>query len=347
MVDRLRTSGCQHGVAVAAGLAEADANMMALGDEGCLKRLVGYQVRDAQLLAVLGEAETETGHSKQQWIDFMEKPSSSAQLRGLLSEQEERQTQNLTELREALASSAFFHKTVATLQSDSDPAARSCSVCLEEALPLKHMAITPCAHTFCIQCLRKCVACSGHCSICRQSLVARDVVPVAVEVGRALASQSQARCPKHGSKISLLVDKLKDLRAMDSHAKVILFVQFDDLIDKVSSALSEFGIPNARLRGSVANRGKILDDWQNNHSSSTFVLLLSLGENASGTNLTAASHVVFLQPMLTSSIDKAKQYELQAIGRARRQGQKRSVVQVWRFVTSSTVEEVLHNRHNN
>merc|ERR1712066_560462 len=62
-------------------------------------------------------------------------------------------------------------------------------------------------------------------------------------------------------------------------------------------------------------------------------------------NLTAASDVVFLHPMLAPSAQQAIAYELQAIGRARRHGQQRDVVHVWRFVSADTVEQGITERH--
>merc|ERR1712242_108205 len=119
----------------------------------------------------------------------------------------------------------------------------------------------------------------------------------------------------------------------DASAKVILFVQFEDLKRKVATALTEFGVPAVQLQGSVSQRSVVIREWQNNPSSETFVLLLSLTQSASGTNLTAASHVVFLHPMLAPTVERAVAYEQQAIGRARRHGQRKDVVHVWRFVT--------------
>merc|ERR1712113_732011 len=76
-----------------------------------------------------------------------------------------------------------------------------------------------------------------------------------------------------------------------------------------------------------------------------FVLLLSLSESASGTNLTAGSHVVFLHPMLASTPERAVAQELQAIGRARRHGQLRDTLHVWRFVTDGTLEQEITKHH--
>jgi SNF2 family DNA or RNA helicase len=150
---------------------------------------------------------------------------------------------------------------------------------------------------------------------------------------------------KHGTKLAAVVRKLQELGAEDTTTKVILFVQFDDLKRKVAVALADFGIPAVQLHGSVAQRSNIINDWQNNPNSQAFVLLLSLAQSASGANLTAAGHVVFLHPMLAPSAETAIGYELQAIGRARRHGQKRNTVHVHRFVTVNTIEQSITERH--
>merc|ERR1712183_248250 len=131
----------------------------------------------------------------------------------------------------------------------------------------------------------------------------------------------------------------------DATAKIILFVQFDDLKLKVANALDELGIPCVRLHGSASQRSKTVREWQEDETSQSFVLLLSLAQSASGTNLPAANHVVFLHPMLSPTAEQAAEYELQAIGRARRFGQRRDIVHVWRFVTADTIEQGMTERH--
>merc|ERR1712139_757702 len=81
-----------------------------------------------------------------------------------------------------------------------------------------------------------------------------------------------------------------------------------------------------------------LQDFQSDATIS--MLLLSLEHSASGTNLTVASHVFLMHPMLGSSQEEVSSYEAQAIGRVVRLGQMRPV-HVWRFITSQTVEEEL------
>mmetsp|Transcript_1390 Transcript_1390/g.3033 ORF Transcript_1390/g.3033 Transcript_1390/m.3033 type:complete len:338 (+) Transcript_1390:827-1840(+) len=148
-----------------------------------------------------------------------------------------------------------------------------------------------------------------------------------------------------GTKLAAVMRKLLQIRAEDPTGKVILFVQFDDLKLKVAAALRAFKLPVLTLQGTVAQRTNTIYDWQHNPSSSSFVLLLSLAQSASGTNLTAANHVVFLHPMLASSAAQASSFEKQAIGRARRHGQLRETVHVWRFVTLDTVEQQMSQQH--
>jgi SNF2 family DNA or RNA helicase len=332
--------------------------------------LDGHRPNHEELAGLLGPSDHNRG-CLEQWAAFaVDHRLGVTDLERYLFCQGQEQAQNLKELFDAKASADFFQRTVATLTQDGGSnEARSCSVCMEDDLPLDKLAITHCAHTFCMDCLRATVEKFSSCSICRRQLSNADVRPLAAEIqGHALevnssgsfassSSSSTAPAPtqsiseaplqyhKYGSKLAVLVQKLRELRALDPAAKVILFAQFDDLKRKVLTALSEFGIPCASLQGSVGQRASIIRDWQHNPMSQTFVLLLSLAQSASGTNLTAASHVVFLHPMLASSAEKAVGYEMQAIGRARRHGQQRGVVHVWRFVTFGTLEQVITEQH--
>merc|ERR1719247_3831962 len=75
------------------------------------------------------------------------------------------------------------------------------------------------------------------------------------------------------------------------------------------------------------------------------ILLLSLEHSASGTNFTAANHVVLFHPMLADSTEAGTAFEMQAIGRALRFGQQRTV-EIWRFVTADTAEQQITEQHS-
>ncbi len=75
------------------------------------------------------------------------------------------------------------------------------------------------------------------------------------------------------------------------------------------------------------------------------VLLLSLSNAASGSNLTQATHVILVDP-LAGSREHAQAYEAQAIGRAHRQGTLRNQkLKVVRLIVRDTPEETLFLRN--
>jgi SNF2 family DNA or RNA helicase len=71
--------------------------------------------------------------------------------------------------------------------------------------------------------------------------------------------------------------------------------------------------------------------------------MLSLEKSASGLNLIEANHVVLLDPM-DGTVEEARAVEVQALGRAHRQGQDQKVTLV-RLVIKNSAEEELYLRN--
>jgi len=258
----------------------------------------------------------------------------------------------LSELRDATAGDLLLRRLLSAVRQGDDEA-RGCSICLETSLPVNSLAITPCAHIFCYSCL-KLLADNDQlhfCSFCRQPLAMANIRRLAEEVVEDAQpdvdnlDENDEKFSRYGTKVAAIAKKVRELRAADATTKVILFVQFDDLKSKVACALTSMDVPNLELKGSTLERAAILRDWQDNVTSDKFVLILSLAESASGASLTAAGHVVFLHPMLAATQARAVLQERQAIGRARRFGQRRHEVHVWRFVTAETIEQTITQTH--
>lgn len=213
-----------------------------------------------------------------------------------------------------------------------------CSVCLNDQLPLKDWRmINRCGHVACEQCLMDLLkqGDSARCPECRHAFRKADIKSL------KQAEAGQASSEQFGSKLSMLAAELKKLREEDRGAQVVVFAQWDDLKRKAAAALVRLGLPVMTIQGNPSQRGKLLSDWSQSAPGSSFVLLLSLKDSAEGKNLQMASHVVFLHPMLAGTCEEALSHEKQAIGRVRRQGQRRSHVHVWRFVTVDTIEVAL------
>jgi SNF2 family DNA or RNA helicase len=145
---------------------------------------------------------------------------------------------------------------------------------------------------------------------------------------------------KHwSSKVCKMLETLEGIHASSPGAKVIVFSQWDSLRGHVSQALCDRNVKHLILDGSIFDRSRTLEQFRLDPTVS--LLLLSLEDSASGTNLTVASHVFLLHPMLAHSQAKAASFEAQAVGRVRRLGQSEPV-HVWRFITAGTVEEELY-----
>jgi len=239
----------------------------------------------------------------------------------------------------AIRASRFFEAALAARGS-----AQECGICLEQPQD----AVLPCAHGGCFECLtRIAVASAPKCPYCRMDIRPKDVLRVA---GTQAGSNENDRAAsqkfaKYGSKIQRLVEHLHTIWMEDKDARVIIFVQWEDLKQKLAHALTEFGIRHLVLQGSLWARRAALSDFRAPLSvGHPRALLLSLEASASGTNLTEANHVVLLHPMHASDRKTAVSFEMQAIGRVARPGQTKHV-RVWRLVTAHTLEAELTERH--
>lgn len=252
----------------------------------------------------------------------------------------------------------FWDKQLQSVGSLASAEDRACSICLEDNCSLDSLCILPCAHIFHASCVRAVLGVSANCPQCRQPVRARnisslklelrpeeeamDAVPTDPEI--LLTPEQRA----HGSKLCAVARTLCRIREEDATAKAIVFVQWADLEVKVARALRAHNLevlclptPGAAVKNSGAEVLKMFQE----DTSSPNVLILSLEHAASGANLTAASHVLFVHPMNAETVQTAVAWERQAIGRIRRIGQTRPEIVVHRFVTRGTVEEHITNIH--
>lgn len=120
----------------------------------------------------------------------------------------------------------------------------------------------------------------------------------------------------------------------ESGDKTIVFSQFTFLLDLLEIPVKyELGIKYCRYDGGMSRvqRDAAAQDFQD-PTSSTKVMLVSLKAGNAGLNLTAANHVVIMDPFWNPYI------EMQAVDRAHRIGQQKPV-QVHRLLVKETVED--------
>lgn len=132
-------------------------------------------------------------------------------------------------------------------------------------------------------------------------------------------------------------------KRVPSDERVLVFVQFPDLMKKVSEAFNAHNIKHLEIKGSASQKSKNLEKFQQD-SKERVLLLNVMDESASGANLTSANHAIFLSPLLAPSQEIYNACETQAIGRLRRYGQTNHVY-IYRFLSLNTIDvEIYEDR---
>merc|ERR1711981_823712 len=131
-----------------------------------------------------------------------------------------------------------------------------------------------------------------------------------------------------GTKIDTICRHLIWLRESDPGAKSIIFSQYNDFLQVLTSALKHFKISSVSIRDS-----KGIEVFRNDPSKECF--LLDAKSDSSGLNLVNATHVFLCEPLVNPAL------ELQAIARVHRIGQMRET-SVYMYLISDTVEEAIY-----
>lgn len=258
-------------------------------------------------------------------------------------------------LEAAYTSLDFYTWQLQGLTANDVAQSHECSICLCPAGKLSGLSILPCAHVFHTKCICQAVRQRQKCPECNQIVEARQVGSVTMEL------QPQSTLPKrssaplapellaHGSKLNQIARQIREIRTKDPTAKISVFAQWTLLENRIAEALAAYGVRSVQVpkqKGDARRAATALQRFQEEDGAELpYVLLLSLDRAASGSNLTAASHVVFVHPMNADTLATAVAYERQALGRVRRVGQTRQEDHVWRFVTQHTVEAHIHRMH--
>lgn len=136
-----------------------------------------------------------------------------------------------------------------------------------------------------------------------------------------------------GTKLAHLILYLRK-----SNKHTIIFSQWDDLLVRVGGILKKNKINNVFCKGNCYQRDKAIRRF--NDDKTMRVIMLSSKSAASGTNLTKASDVIFLDPIYGNTAYRKNQ-EKQAVGRAHRLGQTKKITVV-RFIVKNSIEEEIY-----
>eukprot|EP00930_Biecheleria_cincta_P060281 TRINITY_DN4595_c0_g2_i1.p1 TRINITY_DN4595_c0_g2~~TRINITY_DN4595_c0_g2_i1.p1 ORF type:complete len:1521 (+),score=392.54 TRINITY_DN4595_c0_g2_i1:142-4704(+) len=266
----------------------------------------------------------------------------------LITEKSKLIGRNKSKQQDNEASMRYFESALKALEDDKDNKDHECSVCLD-SIPSEQMAITRCGHVFHEACIHELIPVQKACPHCRQPLSMNCVTRVQ-DALMASEADPQATCvgsdpdvQRFGSKFAAVLACIRDIRKTEPEAKVILFLQWEQLAHEVERALTAAKLAPLTLRGATRQREKLIGSFT---SSEEFkCLVLSLEQSPSGMNLTVANHIILVHPMHAENHAAAVACERQAIGRIRRQGQTKTC-HVHRFFTNRTIEEDLVKKNH-
>jgi SNF2 family DNA or RNA helicase len=218
---------------------------------------------------------------------------------------------------------------------------QNCSICFDE---LSNPSLTSCGHIFCKECLEMCLQVKKLCPMCKTDLTGKEIYLIDSKKDEEKNPEEEnPLIKKYGSKLGKLVSLVRTL-ITDDNNRIIIFSQWDRMLNLIGKTLSENGVANSFVKGNVWSRNSAISKFKLGKDSTgedNKVIMLSLSNSASGTNLTEATHIIFVEP-INSKHEEVKAIESQAIGRACRLGQKNKV-KVIRILTQNTIEQEIYD----
>ncbi|DBA05124.1 TPA: hypothetical protein N0F65_004974 [Lagenidium giganteum] len=217
----------------------------------------------------------------------------------------------------------------------------NCAVCLEAMESTR--AMLPCAHAFCENCVealskkRQNGQDTIRCPACRRVSSTTSIIVVQASAaqlsndGGDIPSSAQIKLKRSGfgSKIDTIVHRLLTLATKKTHIKCLVFTQWVDMINILATAMTQNGL-HCFTYATKKQFPRVLQQFK--HALEPSILLLPFSVGANGLNLTEATEVVLVEPLLNNGI------EAQAINRVHRIGQTQQT-HVHRFLVQHSVEE--------
>ncbi|PYH96052.1 putative C-5 cytosine-specific DNA methylase [Aspergillus ellipticus CBS 707.79] len=208
-----------------------------------------------------------------------------------------------------------------------------CDSCDSEMETLDGMNILgSCGHALCSDCTSRTIQIEECCvKGCRGSGKQFNVIKAST-----LGWDETDRKTKYGgSKLDKLI---KIIRGIPHDERALLFIQFPELMEVASKALSLAKIKHTAISATDCKSAQKIERIQKTSFGEDKVLILNLGgESAAGLNLQSANHVIFLSPMLSQTQYDYDSSMTQAMGRCRRYGQTRHV-HIYHLLTKWTID---------
>lgn len=214
-----------------------------------------------------------------------------------------------------------------------------CPICKNQAT--ERYYVTICGHVICVQCFmiltkdkkRSCM--SINCPVCRTSQEIKNVY--AVTCSDAPSTSADVKLKLTGSyspKIDEMIRCILKLKEDEPDVKILIFSHWDSILSAIIYGLKENNITYRTSVGS--NFNKQIEEFKDYNQGVT-CMMMNLKFGGKGLNLTEATHIFLVEPILNAD------EEMQAIGRIHRIGQTRPTF-VHKFITKNTIEAAIFDK---
>ena len=206
--------------------------------------------------------------------------------------------------------------------------------------------VTSCGHNFCYECINEVLNLSSfkkECPICRAQISNSEIFKLEDKIEDS--EQIDELIYKYGTKIAKLIKLCRQI-LINNNSKIIIFSEWDRLLSMIGIILKNNDIDNVFCKGNVHQRNAAISTFRkgsHKKKNSSRIIMLSTENAASGTNLTDATHIIFMESHY-GEFGNIKAMEDQAIGRAVRLGQENQV-NVYRLIMKNTIEEEIFNKY--
>ncbi|KAJ5805782.1 C-5 cytosine methyltransferase [Penicillium pulvis] len=222
-----------------------------------------------------------------------------------------------------------FHAVMKAMQSNIDDDDLQCSSCEFRSRSTNDLTvIRSCGHLLCKACLEDSLI-IGECVVWKCDASA---VPSKCIGGKDLKSSTIIT---ESSKLTRFIELI---HTIPDSEQVVVFAQYDEIITLLTRALELEEVDSRTVRAAQVS---VISDFINEPpktSTPPKVLILPLGgAMAAGLNLQCANHLIFVSPLHTPTQHEYEAGMKQAIGRARRYGQKK-IVHVYHMLVKETLE---------
>lgn len=216
-----------------------------------------------------------------------------------------------------------------------------CPICLD-TISDNMLTITKCGHKFCWDCLCKTYNINNKqemkCPTCNTKLNKDQIYYMKTDKHDSNPQNKELSKFIEYCKSSKLGHILYFIKNLDKDDKIIIFSQWDIILNKVEYLLKKYNMKYISLNGTIYNKKKLIQKFKKEDIN---IVLLSSQHSSSGINLTEANKIIFIEPVYGT-----QQYrysiESQAIGRVDRLGQHKSI-DIYRFIIKDTIEQEIYN----